>query len=158
LSLDALLRQRRNPGVEVAPSVAANVALRLMQVHTCIMFVMMAHAKMFGNVWWNGEGIWWLNFNNRGKVVDLASLGEKPMGRYLINAWTHVQVFYELSFPVLVWAPLARPLWLGLGALVWLAFALASGFFTLAVVMTVATLTFVSAEQWRALAGRAPLA
>ena len=39
----------------VEPSVAANVALRLFQVHFCIIYINSGMSKLQGAAWWNGE-------------------------------------------------------------------------------------------------------
>ncbi|MBS0208567.1 MAG: hypothetical protein JSS27_06385 [Planctomycetes bacterium] len=156
LSFDAWWRDRSGR-VPVKPSVSANIALNLIQVHLTLVFVMMVMAKMFGDAWWNGTAFWWLSLNSNGGVFDLTSLAAQtspPLGRYLINLWTHAQIVYELTFPLAIWHPLTRPLWLVVGVVLWVLLALVSGLFTFGLAMIAATLAFVSADQWRMVCGK----
>ena len=61
LSVDRLLeiwraRKRYGPNYlpPVQPSVVANVALRGMQVHFCIIYLAAGTSKLLGPRWWNG--------------------------------------------------------------------------------------------------------
>jgi len=41
-----------------APSVSANLAIRLLQVHVCIVYTMSGLSKLQGSSWWNGMAAW----------------------------------------------------------------------------------------------------
>src|SRR5262249_3144580 len=43
---------------EPAPGVAANVAIRLLQVHLCIIYLVSGVSKLLGRAWWEGNAIW----------------------------------------------------------------------------------------------------
>jgi hypothetical protein len=85
--------------------------------------------------------MWWLMSRPESRLVDFTWLHRTPL---LIDAWTHLIVLVELAFPILIWAPLARPLMLALAVLVWVSIALVSGEVTFALMMVVASLAFVS--------------
>jgi hypothetical protein len=53
-------RKRRQPdwSPPPAPSVSANLALRLMQVHFCFMYLAAGTSKLLGPAWWNGRALW----------------------------------------------------------------------------------------------------
>jgi hypothetical protein len=70
---------------------------------------------------------------------------------YLVNAWTHAIVAFELSFSVLIWNRLTRPLMLAIGVVMWSLLALVTGVIAFSVVMVIATLAFVSPEQMHGL-------
>src|SRR5262249_47661639 len=44
--------------VVIAPSVSANLAIRLLQIHVGIIYLVAGLAKLFGNAWWTGEALW----------------------------------------------------------------------------------------------------
>ncbi len=63
LSVDRLvtrwrLRRLGLPETGPAPSASANLAIRLMQVHFCIIYLLSGLSKMQGAAWWNGTAIW----------------------------------------------------------------------------------------------------
>jgi hypothetical protein len=142
-SIDALLRARKGPLLGVAPpelSTTATIAARLMQVHLALLVAMMGLSQLAGDVWWNGLGMWFLITREQSRLVDFTWLHASP---FLIDSWSHAVVFFELSFPVLVWIPLARPLMLALGLVIWTSLALVTGDVTFALAMCVASLAFV---------------
>lgn len=122
-------------------STAATIATRLIQVHLALLIAMMGFSKLTGEVWWNGTGVWWLIARQESRLVDLSWLYDSPNA---IAIWTHVVVFFELTFGVLVWIPLARPLLLALGVAVWGSLALVTGETPFALMLCIASLAFVS--------------
>lgn len=129
----------RDPASEL--STMATIATRLIQVHLALVVAMMAFSKLGGEVWWLGTGVWWLASRAESRLVDLTWLAKTPK---LLDAWTHLIVLVELSFPILVWIPLARPLMLATGALVWASIAVLTGDITFALMMGIASLAFIS--------------
>ena len=117
------------------------IATRLIQVHLALWVAMMGFSKLGGDVWWLGTGVWWLVSRPESRLVDLTWLARMPL---LLNAWTHAIVLFELSFPILVWIPLARPLMLALGTVVWGSIALLTGDIPFALMMCVASMAFLS--------------
>ena len=157
LSLDHLWSRRetagasvRTPPAEQTTSWAATVAVRLIQVHLTIVFVMMVLAQLNENTWWDGTAMWWLAGRRQSVMLDLTWLHEHP---WLVNAWTHCFVFYEAAFVMLAWNRLAAPLVVVLGCFAWGLFALLTGLASLAVMMIVASLAFLPASSLRTLAG-----
>jgi hypothetical protein len=167
LSVDRWLTVRRRGPAEadaVAPSYAATIACRLIQVHLTVVYVMMALGKISAIVWWNGTAAWWLMINSRDPLLAFSGLRDRAIAEnssssgsrpaiYLINAWTHLILAYELSFPLLAWNRLSRPLILACGVLVWGLVAVLTGLVSFALVMVVATLAFLSPDQMRSLLG-----
>jgi hypothetical protein len=149
LSLTNRLRALRGqpaPPPEVAPTYWATLSLRLIQVHLAAFVLMMGTAKLNGNLWWEGEGIWHLLAQTHSRPFDLTALRGAEL---LVNFWTHVVVFVELAFPVLVWSRLTRPLMLIATAAVWLSLVLATGLWLFSLALIVASLAFVPAEAYR---------
>jgi hypothetical protein len=151
LSLDSRLRRRRNPTAVAMPTWGANVVLRLIQVHTVLIYFMMFCGKTQNNfAWWNGTAVWWLIAKPESALLNLRWMADAP---YLVNLWTSAIMFFELAFPFLVWNRTARPLMLGLSVVMWTGIAVLTGLVPFALAMFVAGLSFVSADGWRKLCG-----
>ncbi len=153
LSIDSLLARRSRDGAEAggrpaAPSTMATIATRLIQVHLAMLVAMMGLSKLMGETWWSGEAMWWLIARYDSRMVDFTRLRDAPQ---LVDLWAHVVVLFELAFPVLIWVPLARPLLLGLGVVVWTSLALVTGDVPFALMMCIASLAFVPPTIARAI-------
>jgi hypothetical protein len=130
----------------------ATVALRLVQVHVCLLYATMGLSKLMSDAWWNGTGVWWLMARPESRLIDLTGLaawniGGTPFGLYLINLWTHAIVVFELAFPLLVWNRLVRPLLLGWSLVHWAGIAILLGQPLLALTMIGANAAFLDAER-----------
>jgi hypothetical protein len=152
-SLDAWLAAKRQSHSEhdieadaIATSPWATLALRLIQVHLTLIYAMMAVGKVGNEVWWSGMGIWWLIARTDSRMIDLTGLHQVPL---LVNAWTYAVLFWQSLMPILIWNRLARPLMLGLNAVMWILLAPVVGNLPLAAIMIVASLAFVSPEVLR---------
>lgn len=154
LSLDAW-RAKKQTGDDISPpTFGATVSQRLVQVHLSVVYFMMAIGKIaeLNDTWWLGEAVWWLMARPESRVIDLTGvLYNHP---YLINAWTHGIVLFELTFAVLIWNRLARPLLLGIAVPMWIALALITGHTAFCMMMLVANLAFVEPAVMRAALAR----
>jgi hypothetical protein len=161
-SLDAWWRGRRaaaasNPAVTSAgeadgcsASVAANVSLRLIQVHLAMFTAMMGLTKLYGDAWWDGSALWVLLAQTESRPWDLTGLRQAgDLGEYLLNAWSHLVVAFELTLPVLIWNRGARLIVRPLAVLVWGSLVLATGLVLLALALGTALIAFVSADELR---------
>jgi hypothetical protein len=149
LSVDCWLRRRANPATEIAPqaTIAANISLRLIQVHTAMFVAMMGLSKLYGDAWWGGGAIWLLLAQTESRPLDLTGIRRAGgPGELLLNFWAHATVLTELAYPVLIWNRLARPLVIALAAVVWLLLALATGSILLALALIAASGSFLPAE------------
>ena len=157
LSVDHWLKSRRKKSMpayadEKQESVMATIATRLIQVHFAAIVVMMLLAKLRGEVWWTGEAIWWLAARSEMRLVDIS--GTLRSRELLYEALTHIVIFFEILFPVLVWNRLARPLVLFCGAVVWISLGLLSGNLAFGVVLVVASLAYISPQAMQHALGR----
>jgi hypothetical protein len=133
-------------------SATATVASRLIQVHLCAVFVMMALAKISGDTWWAGDAVWWLIARPESRLIDLSGLlASHP---FLLNAWTHGIVLFEFAFPVLIWNQLARPTLLVLAMIHWTTLAVITALVPFCAMMLIASLAFVDPVVFRNLAAR----
>jgi hypothetical protein len=144
-SIDRLWRLRRGNN-EVPPTSSANLAIRLIQVHMCIIYLFSGIGKIQGEPWQFGEATW-LSFDMAEyRSLDMSWLLNHPL---LMNFMTHVTVFWELSYCALVWPALTRPWVLLMAVLVHLGIALALGMPTFGLVMLIGNLAFVSPKMVR---------
>jgi uncharacterized membrane protein YphA (DoxX/SURF4 family) len=141
-SVDRWLRRgRAGEGAPAKPSTSANLAIRLMQVHMCIVYLFSAMGKLEGESWWGGQAIWLSVANLEYQSLDMTWLANH---RWLINALTHFTVFWELSYCVLVWPRLLRPLVIGAAIFIHLGIAIALGMKTFGLVMLIGNAAFLS--------------
>lgn len=150
-SIDAILRARKASTAVVPLSTAATVATRLMQVHLALLVAMMGLSQLGGDVWWNGLGMWFLITREQSRLVDFTWLHTSP---FVIDFWSHAVVLFELTFPLLIWIRLARPLMLAAGLLIWTSLALVTGDTTFALMMCIASVAFVPPSVLRSLVER----
>jgi len=130
------------------PSVAANIALRLLQVHLCVVYFFSGIAKLLGASWWEGTALWGAAANSRYRTLDLTWLARHPL---LVNMLTLTAVYWEVSYPAIVWPRLTRRLAIAMGIFVHLGIGLAMGMKEFALAMIAANLAFVPATTWRSL-------
>jgi hypothetical protein len=155
LSVDSLLRKRRDAAASPADksecqnSSLTTLATRLMQVHIAAFYLLAGLTKLVGPTWWGGEAVWWLAAQTETRLIDVTWLARSadPFGPgYVMNAWTHGIVLFELAFPVLVWNRLARPILLAIAVLMWGSLALITGLVGYSAIMFVASLSFVTPQ------------
>ena len=138
-SLDARLRGR-----DERPRVTAGLAMRLIQVHLCVIYAYAGLAKLKGQAWWTGEAIWMTLANQEYQSLDLTRLAWHPR---LTETLSHATVLWELSFWALVWRPRLRPYVLAVGTLMHIGIGAVLGMWTFGLIMTVAYLAFAPPES-----------
>jgi len=131
-----------------APSVHANVALRILQVHLCVVYFFSGCGKLFGASWWEGTAIWGAAANVQYRTLDLTWLAWHPL---VINVLTLVTLFWEVGYVALVWPRLTRRVFLATAVMVHLGIGLAMGMMEFGLAMITANLAFVPAASWRRL-------
>ncbi len=129
------------------PSVRANVALRLLQVHLCVVYIFSGTGKLFGASWWEGTALWGAVANDRYRTLDLRWLAGHPL---VVNALTLVTLWWEVGYAALVWPRLTRGLCLSLAVAVHLGIGLAMGMMEFGLAMIAANLAFVPASTFQA--------
>jgi hypothetical protein len=153
-SLDRLwARWRAGQKLPIEPRIDANVAIRLVQVHMCIVYAFSALGKLMGGSWWAGTAIWLSVANREYQSLDLTWLAAWPV---LVNLLTHVTVLWELSYCVLVWPRLTRPLVIAMAVPIHLGIALALGMSTFGLVMLIGNVAFISPALVRLIFDRRP--
>ncbi len=143
-------RVRPDEPARPIPTVSANLALRLIQLHLAVIYGMAGLAKVQGPSWWDGTAIWKTMATGEFVVLDFTALADWPM---LINLVTHASLALELLYPVLVWIKRVRPLLLAGVVVLHVGIAVMSpGLAEFALAMIAGNLAFVSGAWLRELA------
>jgi hypothetical protein len=144
-SIDRLWRLRRGSN-DVPATSSANLAIRLIQVHMCIIYLFSGIGKLQGYPWVVGEASWMSFDLAEYRSLDMTWLVSHPL---LLNFMTHATVFWELSYCALVWPALTRPWVLLMAIIVHAGIALTLGMPTFGLVMLIGNLAFVSPKTVR---------
>ncbi|WP_221392559.1 HTTM domain-containing protein [Dyadobacter sp. NIV53] len=141
-SLDRYLSKKT-----VNPSFIANLSIRVLQIHLCIIYLDAGISKMQGVQWWNGEAIWRAMMQPQFSVFDISWLAQWPWLAMLI-CWGTLVI--EFGYPFMVWPAKTRTLWVILTLMLHLGIGVFMGLWLFALIMMV--LTF-SAFGYNILAG-----
>ncbi len=145
-SLDRLLARRRGKDPGSSPRVGATVAIRLLQLHMCIIYLFAGLAKN-GIFWEEGTAIWFSVANLEYQSIDLTWMSNYP---YLVNFLTLATVWWEISYIALVWPRFTRPIVIAVAIALHLGIAFGMGLITFGLVMIFANMAFVSPRLVRA--------
>lgn len=153
-------RRRRDGRVPVEPgapkpSVSANLALRLIQLHLCLIYGMAGLAKLQGPAWWNGMAMWGTLASAEFRTIDFTWTAAHP---WLLNLLTHGSLALEIGYPVLIWVRPLRPLVLALTVALHVGIGLtAPGLSEFGLAMIAGNVAFVAGPWLRSLVtGRDP--
>jgi hypothetical protein len=135
----------------VAPSVSANVAIRLMQLHLCVIYMFAGFGKLSGPSWWTGYGLWGGIANLEYQSLDVTWLAHWPLLTALLS---HVTVYWEVFYCALIWPRMTRWIMLVIAVPMHLGIALVMGMATFGLVMLIANVAFVPPHVVRAFVSR----
>jgi hypothetical protein len=163
LSIDRLVQNYRAARAQLAlgldpvvprvgPSARANLALRLIQVHLCVIYVFACLSKLQGESWWNGTAIWQAVANLEYQSRDVTWLAWYP---WLVNLLTHATIVWEMTFWALVWKPLFRPFVLLAGTAIHLGIGAFMGMWTFGLSVVFAYVSFLPGDKISVLLDRA---
>jgi hypothetical protein len=142
------------------PTVSANFAMRMLQVHLCIIYLVSGISKLQGPAWWGGTAVWGTlaNFEfapmafeiNHIQVYNqfLRFLGGRQvlLDSFLTGACIFT-VAFELGYAFLIWRPSTRWLFLA-GAVILHGFiGLLMGLKTFSLIMLVMNMGFLRREE-----------
>jgi len=94
--------------VSGAPSWAARLGLRVLQLHLCMVYLDSGIEKALGAQWWNGEAIWRAVTEPAYRTVELGWLASVPWVAQLL-CWGTLLV--EAGYAFFVWPRRTRKLW-----------------------------------------------
>jgi hypothetical protein len=164
LSLDRWLelrRERREKGgkadLALKPSWPANFAIRLIQLHFCIIYFVSGTSKLLGASWWNGTALWLCLANYNFAPMRAAPYNEfliflcqhRPLWELFMTQGVIFTLFTEIGFTFLVWNPRWRPVLVTCSVLMHLGIGLIMGLVVFSLFMHVMVLAFVPPDQIR---------
>ena len=135
----------------VRPSIAVNIAIRLLQLHLCIIYLYASTGKLMGPAWWNGTAMWQAVACLEYQSLDMTWMAHWPL---VLNMLTHLTIFWELSYCALIWPKATRPVMLTLAVPLHLGIAFCLGMITFGLVMLIANVAFVPPHFVRKLLDR----
>jgi uncharacterized membrane protein YphA (DoxX/SURF4 family) len=147
-SLDAWRRRRSGLAAEAGevPRVSTNLAMRLLQVHLCVLYLFGGIGKMRGETWWDGSALWFAFASLEYQSLDMTWTVRH---RWALALLTHLTVFWETFYCFFVWPRLTRPICLALAVLVHGGIALCLGMKTFGLAMIIANMVFIPPEVIR---------
>ena len=137
----ATRQERDQASFKPLESISANIAIRLIQIHMCVIYFFAGARKMLGASWWDGSAMWLSIANSEYQTVDLTWMAGSPMVLALL---THVIVLFELSYCVLIWNRLTRPIVLLTAILMHLGIATCLGMATFGLAMLIGNIAFIA--------------
>jgi hypothetical protein len=161
-SLDRVLETRRArklglPAPEIKPRVSANVALRLVQVHICIIYLSAGLSKLLGQMWWTGLAPWgtMANFEYSPMQSALYLGALRAVAKYKLlfeAAMTSVAfctIAFEVSYPFLIWRPSLRAILIWIAVILHAGIGVCMGLKSFAVLMFAFNIAFLSPDTIR---------
>jgi hypothetical protein len=143
---------------EVVPSVSANVATRLLQIHVCIIYLIAGLAKLQGQTWWNGGALWLtlgnfefapMHFRLYMEFIRLLGRHQWLFDGFMMGGGLFTLAF-EIGYAFLIWRPRLRWVFLAAAILLHGFIGLFMGLQTFSFMMLVMNMAFLRPEeaQW----------
>lgn len=138
-----------------APTVAANVAIRLLQIHVCIVYLFAGLSKLQGKTWWDGSAIWLTlgNYEFAPMQFELYLKLLRFLGEYqlvydaVMTGGGLFTLAFEIGYPFLIWRPKLRWMFLGSAILLHGGIGLFMGLKTFSLMMLVMNMAFLRKEE-----------
>lgn len=134
-SVDSIFKK-----IRPIPNIETTIAMRLIQVHLCIIYFFSGCGKLLGASWWEGTALWGAVANIQYRTIDLTLLAWHPL---LVNALTLCALFWEISYVALIWPRLTRPIFLVTAVFVHLGIGLTMGMMEFGIAMLIANMAFL---------------
>jgi hypothetical protein len=119
-----------------APSIWAAVALAVLRIHLCIVYLSSGIVKASGEQWRNGEAIWRAVMQPQFAQFDLSWLAHVP---WMAQAACWGTLAVEIGYAAFVWPRLSRRFWVLLTVGLHLGIAAMLGIYLFAAAMIVLT-------------------
>jgi hypothetical protein len=91
------------------PTVTANLLLRVLQLHVCVVYFTSGLEKAKGSQWWDGEAIWRSVMQPQFQSFDMSWLAWMPFLALVASCGT---LAIEIGYPFMIWPRRTRPFWL----------------------------------------------
>jgi uncharacterized membrane protein YphA (DoxX/SURF4 family) len=116
----------------LSPSVSANFAVRLIQVHFCVIYACAGLSKLQGPAWWSGEAVRLAFANLEYQSLDMTWIAWYP---WVSDLMTHTTIIWEVSFAAMIWIRPVRSWVLAIGFMMHLGIGGAMGMWTFGLIM-----------------------
>lgn len=148
-----------------APMVTANLALRLFQVHFCIIYLASGLSKLQGASWWNGTALWGTLANYEFNPLYLAwyrdflvfLCNHRWLWELVMSGGVIFTLVVEIGVPFLIWPRRTRWLMIVGSVLLHTGISLSMGLTTFGLMMLAMLLSFVPAAAVHRLLNRLPV-
>jgi hypothetical protein len=145
-----------------APRVSANLALRLMQVHFCIIYMASGLSKLLGHAWWNGTAVWATMAVYEYTPMAMASYQafllflaqHRWLWEIVMTGGVAYTLITEISVPFLIWNRKLRWVMITMAVGLHTGIAVVMGLRTFSLFMLVMLTAFVPQETVQALMRR----
>ena len=134
---------------------SANLAVRLMQIHFCVIYAYAGLSKLQGPAWWSGEAVWLAFANLEYQSADMTWIAWYP---WISDLMTHSTIIWEVAFAALVWVRPVRPAVLAIGFLLHAGIGGMMGMWTFALIMIFGHVSFWPRETVGLVVGLIPSA
>jgi hypothetical protein len=157
-----------------APLASANFAIRLLQIHVCIIYLIAGIAKLQGAAWWKGDAVWGTlaNYEFAPMQFGLYTDGLRSLSRnrvlieIFLTSATYFTLFFEICYVFLIWLRRTRWLMLGMAIVLHGVIGTFMGLKTFSLMMLIMNMAFLTPAEvnwllrpvrwcWRALTGPA---
>lgn len=143
------------------PTIVANVAIRLLQVHVCIIYLAAGLSKLLGSSWWNGTAVWGTLANYEFAPMHFdwylwllrKMCGNELLIQGFLNLGTLFTLAFEIGYAFLIWRRSTRWIFLGGAIVLHGLIGVFMGLKTFALIMLVMNMAFLRPEEVRWLLG-----
>ena len=137
------------------PMVSANLAVRLIQIHACIIYLSAGLSKLQGQMWWTGLAPWFIlanfEYSPMNSPLYVTFLRDLAKNRLVFETATAAlalgTLVFEIAYPFVIWRPSLRKLVLWMAVGMHAGIGLFMGLKTFAVLMLAFNLAFVAPES-----------
>jgi hypothetical protein len=137
------------------PSVSANVAIRLLQVHLCFIYAAAGLSKLLGTGWWSGTALWGVLGNFEFAPMNwalynylLRLLGQNQLVfEVFMTGGAYFTLVFEIMYSVWIWRPTTRWMMLAAAILLHGVIGLFMGLGTFALIMLVMNMAFLELHE-----------
>lgn len=121
------------PNNKAMENAVSSFAIRLVQLHLCVVYFFAGFGKLLGTDWFDGNAIWYVIQTYSPKMANaFAPLTNWPI-LFMIPCWLVLLV--ELMYPVLVWFNATRKATIAMTILLHIGIAIVIGLWTFAAIM-----------------------
>jgi len=137
------------------PSISANVAIRLLQIHVCIIYLAAGLSKLMGKSWWEGTAVWGTlaNYEFAPMQFEAYNWFLRLLGRNqlvfmgFVTIASYFTLTFEIGYAFLIWRKATRWVMLGMAITLHGFIGLFMGLKTFSLIMLVMNMAFLRTEE-----------